>query len=126
MSHYAFDWGGVLEDRPTTWEIAKSLCREGHAVSIISWCGENDGPKSDEGKRRIAASGIDWKNVVGFCNAPEVTLAVNPDGKAEYQIGQAKARIAKEIGASALFDDNPYICKAVRDAGLQAFQVFRP
>lgn len=125
MSHYAFDWGEVLENKPAMWEIARALAAAGHQVSIVSWCGENDGPKSAEGRKRITDSGIPWKYLVGFCAAPEVTLAVNPDGKAEFQIGQAKAQQMALIGATVLFDDNPYICDAVQKAGFQALRVYR-
>lgn len=126
MNHFAFDWGDVLENKPAMWELARSLSAAGFPVSIISWCGSADGPKSEAGRRRISASGIPWQHIVGFGNAPEVTLEVAADGGAEFQIGQAKARCMNEIGATAIFDDNPHICRAVTAAGLQAFQVYRP
>lgn len=125
MSHYAFDYGGVLEDRPDMWELASALRSAGHQISVISWCGAHDGVNSEAFKKRTAEFGIAWLNIVGFGSAPEVTLAVNADGRAEYQIGQAKARHMKAMGASALFDDNPWICRAVQHAGLKAYQVFR-
>ena len=107
------------------WDMARAFNAQGIKVSIISWCGPNDGPLSADGKRRIAECGFQWEQIIGFSNAPEVTLAITSDGKAEYQIGLAKARYAKQIGATILFDDNPYICRAVKDVHLQSFQVYR-
>lgn len=124
MSHYAFDWGGVLENSPETWDVARSLLSQGHQISIISWCGEHDGARGEAAKQKIERSKLVFDHIIGFGSAPEVTLAINPDGKAEFQIGQAKARHMRAIGAIALFDDNPYICEAVRGAGLQAFRVY--
>lgn len=125
--HIAFDWGGVLSDRPTMWWLADNLSFCGIKVSIISWCGPNDAVRSEEGKIRLADSGIPWANIIGFDQYGSEDGIIIPSGapRYDYMVGIGKVRHMREIGATAIFDDNPWVVRAVQDSGLQAFQVIR-
>jgi hypothetical protein len=104
----AFDYGGVLEVNPTLRELGKSLlvANEVHIISAVH-------PK-DEARIRadIESWGIEWSGVhfVHFTKKPVPQVA--------YEVGKKKARVMEQIGASMLFDDNPHICRALKDEGL--------
>lgn len=117
--HIAFDYGGVLENKPFIMEMARLLASGGGKVSVISAVGNEAefGPRT----KHCESSGIPWFAIRCFI-FPGI---IQPDGVLEYAIGKAKVEIMRELECQMLFDDNPHICRAVRDAGLQAFQVYR-
>ena len=125
--HIAFDWGNVLSDYELLWQMAMSFSSHGCKVSVISWCGPNDAVNSEDGKRRLKESGIPWSHIIGFdAYGPKEGIVI-PSGEPsyDYMVGIGKVRHMRRIGATAIFDDNRHVCRAVRDSGLLALQIWR-
>ena len=75
----------------------------------------------------MAESGLPWAHVIAF-DAYGSDEGVNiPSGvpRFDYMVGIGKVRQMWAIGATAIFDDNPFVVRAVQNSGLQALQVIR-
>ena len=114
---FAFDYNGTTQKYAVLREMARLLIKANHECHIISAIG-NSGAEA-ACRDDINSWGIAWTGIhfVLFPRPLEV------GGVVEYEIGQLKANVMRAVGAAALYDDNPYICRAVRDAGFLAFQV---
>lgn len=101
------DYFGSLRDRPGLRKLAAYLTGAGVPVHVISAVAVTDAG-ADAYAREIASWGI------AFAAVHFVRFADVPD----YEVGLLKVAKMREIGATALWDDNPGIVRAVRDSGL--------
>lgn len=107
--HVAFDYGSTLNDRPQIQDLSRLLPKA--KKHLISACDTWEEPL-------IAAflkeHGLEFESV-NFVK----------HGAGGYQTGINKVKVMVERGITVLIDDNPDVCRAVRDAGLIALQVIR-
>jgi hypothetical protein len=113
----AFDFGGTLNDLPQLEKILRSCAAQGHECYIIS------AASSTMDIETYTESLRHWCCEFKERNWPVVERIVTPWHDTFYEIGQDKAKIMKEKGIELLFDDEPEVCRAVREVGLLAFQV---
>lgn len=113
----AFDYGKALEDHEQLVGLAASAAKSGkvHLICAISDT-EHEPDIRDECKK------MPFK----FASLNFLLFDLNkvrPGGVEEFEIGKRKAAVMKKVGATILVDDNPYICAAVREAGLIALKI---
>lgn len=111
----AFDLHGVLDAQLHMRDLAAALAGDGHEAHVI--CAVATGDGVEKYRAKVAGLGIAFAGVhfVEFAGAPVPAVA--------YRVGEMKAAVMRQVGATLLFDDNPHICRAVRHAGLTACYV---
>ena len=112
----AMDFNGCLRSLVILRDLAKGMLAKGFEVHVISAVGRGD-PHLVEYRQEIDGWNIPF-TVVHF-----VEFDGTPTPDVAYRVGMQKVDVMRDIGASVLFDDNPHICRAVRDVGLLACQV---
>lgn len=115
----AFDFGGTLNDYPQLENMLRAFAITGHECYIISAADKGFPPDLVMYKESLRHWSEEFKNR----NWPVVERFVTPWHDDFYQIGQDKARIMKDNGIEVLFDDEPEVCRGVRDNGLLAFLI---
>jgi hypothetical protein len=114
----AMDLFGSLQSFPTLRRLAGVLLDGGQPVCVISAVDVND-PHEEKYRAEIESWGVPFASV----DFVRFKGPARPDGAVEYAIGGQKVEVMRRVGATILFDDNPWICKAVRDAGFLACQL---
>lgn len=109
----AFDYGGVLANSDFLCEVAIVLSNCNHSVSVISALGIHDVEKV---KADLASKGL------GHLSFYPVYLGYAPFPPDAFA-GRGKLEVMQKEGISLLIDDNPTICKVVREGGLKAILV---
>jgi hypothetical protein len=113
----AFDFGGTLNDFPHIEANLRACAEGGHSCYIIS------ATPPDMDVLTYQQSLDYWCKDFKNRNWPVKEIWVTVWRDNFYDIGKDKALLMKQNGIELLFDDEPEVCRAVRDAGLLAFQV---
>ena len=113
----AFDFHGSVDVQPNLRALAQALLGAGNDCHVISAIGHES--HKDTINWRLEQIGIPWSGVHFVIFPRPLTVG----GAVEWELGNMKADIMAKIGATILFDDNPYICKAVRARGYSCFFV---
>lgn len=113
----AFDFHGSLGSLPTLRRLCREMAHGGHQCHLISALGMDD-PNEAKYRELIPSWGI------AFAGIHFVRFSGTPTPDVAYKVGLLKVDVMKRIDATILFDDNPHICRAVKDSGLLACRLY--
>lgn len=123
----AFDRGGVLDRHYDVIRLANAAADAGHTVFCISAV---DGRPGETWRELTARYERHHADVIAklYRRVPDlagVYFTPAPPGhpRRAYLAGQAKVERMRALGCTLLVDDNPDVCRAVRDAGLLALHL---
>lgn len=115
----AFDFGGTLSNstnHPVLRELARLMIKGGIEVFVISAVEEGAHNRARI-LNEIGELGLD------FCGVHLVPRQIDGNGRATFETGRSKAFAMRQLAIDLLFDDEPEVCRAVRDEGLAALEV---
>jgi glycosyltransferase involved in cell wall biosynthesis len=108
-SHIAFDWGGSLECNEELRQMARNAYAAGKGVHIIAAAGEKEVPPNEQ-----------YEKMLKEANVPYTSINVVLFGKSWDEAATRKVEKMKELGCAIIYDDQPAILNAVKEAGFDA------
>ena len=105
----AFDWQGTLDSYGELRKIAEDLLKEGWEVIIVS--------AMPITQRDVREAEIKRNSDLPFA------VVYHEIENYHKSAGEAKIKYLKEHGINFIIDDDPEVCKTMKDAGITVLQV---